>query len=235
MANVVKDIRHDIAGRIGTAFNPGAILRALNRVYKEINIDLLCVEDNLAIAAGEFSDSDKSCDIPANYIRVFNIVPGVGTLYGLDYIPKEKWNPTLHLNHDVFTMMNGEFVFGNVGAASAFTFYYYSAGLELVDGEDNQFEDVVPSGLESYDSDTQTNTPEWDEAYWPLLIYETCFELVPDYPLMKQDILKAAKLRALLKKANKNNQGVTPAILGGAGSYPRKRDPDYVDGKWVTR
>lgn len=228
--NVIKDLVFDIKNRINDpGFNPGTILRTLNDLYHMENRELQCLFKKLSLPAGTFSDTVKSYALPGDYVRLFAIIPGCSSLYTLTYINQEKWNPNQYRNQNVFTMLAGEFVFGNVSAESSFDLYYWSTGKTLIDAEDTE----IGEG-KTYSAETYSNSLEWPADFHRLLVYETCLELV-DYPKAKQDALKAEELRTNLRKWAKNQQAVTPQIIGGLGGGNVQRDPDYVDGLWVTR
>lgn len=225
--NVVKDLTFDIKNRIADwRYNPGTVLRTLNDLYHLENRELQCLLKKLSLPAGTFSDT-QSYAIPSDFVRLVNVVPG-SSLYTLIYVNQERWNPNQYRNQDVFTMLNGEFVFGNVAAESSFDLYYWSTGKTLIDAEDSEI------GEGKTYSDDYSNTPEWPSDFHRLLVYDTCLELV-DYPKAKQDSFRAEEIRTNLRKWAKNQQAVTPEIIGGLGDFQLKRDPDYVDGLWVTR
>lgn len=229
MANEVANLIYDIGLRLGNPnlsdpLNPVAILRVMNHLYRDINEEYRCLEKKLVIPAGTFSSVVNYYTVPADFMELFNIIPGETTIYGFDYIPKEEWNMNQYQNHDVFTILNGQFVFGNVSDQTALDFYYYSYGLELVNKADAA---VVAA--------TETNTPEWNKRFWRLLVYAACLELSPDYPFLQKDVLEVEKIKAALNSFSRNRQSVTPSIMGGLGTYKRKMDPDYVNGQWVTR
>jgi len=229
MANEVKNLLYDVGLLLGNPNladpqNPVAVLRIMNHHYRNINADLKCCEKKLALAAGTFSSSIYYYTIPSDMIEIFNIIPGETTLYGLDFVPKERWNINQYQNHDTFTILNGRLEFGNVDANTALDIYYYSAGLELVNKADA---DVTAA--------TEVNTPEWQKRFWRLLVYLTCMELKPEYEFFAYWARAAEALKAELAAANRNKQSITPTVMGGANQFQAKLDPDYVNGMWVTR
>jgi len=221
--NIVKNIIFDVTDRIGDKFNPGAVVRAMNRVYQSLNREYLCLEKSFTIPENTFSDEVKSFDIPSDFIKEIHVLPSGSTMGPYVYIPKEQWAAYRMKNLRVYTKLAGAFHFGNVNSESVIDISYYSFGLELVEKEDDDFEA------------TQTNTPEWDRDFWALLLYETCFELVPEYPMIQRDMNSAIRLRSELGRHNKNQRSNSPAIMGGPGIPPQRIDPDRVDGLWVMR
>lgn len=235
MANVAKDLVFDVEQRIGKKENPGTVLRVMNQIYKALNRELQCVTREITIPSGTFSDTVKSFAVADHVIRPFNIIPEDTSLYTVIFVPKEQWNPNQLSGYDCFTMLNGYFVFSNVGSDTQdLTIYVKSTGKTLVAAEDALIESPAPAG--GYLSTDYANTPEWPTDFHRLLVYETAFELSAAYPNRANDERRADEMRTNLAKHGRNDQGVTPEIIGGlAGGQLRASDPDYVNGMWVTR
>ncbi len=233
--NAVNDLMYDVRHRIEDEnYNPTKLIRVMNREYWRLNRERKAVVQTVSLAAGTFSDVIKSYAIPSNFVKVLLIVPGTTSKYEITFIPSERWNPNQYLNQDVYTMLAGYFVFGNVNADTALTLYLQTIGKILVHAEDSEIGNPAPAG--GYLSTTYTNTPEWPEDLHELLVIETAMSLKPEYPMIKRDQEKREDLLAELSKyGRQREQAVTQQLVGGLGDYQRHRDPDYVNGQWVTR
>jgi len=233
--NVVNDLMYDVRHRIENEdFNAISLLRVMNRDYWRLNRERKAVVQTVSLPAGTFSDVIKSYAIPSNFVKVLLIVPGSSSKYEIVFVPSERWNPNQYLYQDVYTMLAGYFVFGSVDADTALTMYLQTIGKTLVSAEDVEIADPAPVG--GYLSTTYTNTPEWPADLHELLAIETAMSLVPKYPMMARDQKKREDLLAALSRyGRQREQAVTQQLIGGLGDYQRHRDPDYVNGMWVTR
>lgn len=236
MSNVVKNLIEDAAFRLGDpdmndSFPEPAIRTAMNAVYQQINEETKIVTATLEIEAGDLSDTVNYVDLPDGWIEPFNIAPTADSgLYTLTFVPKEMWNPNFHVYQDVFTVINGQIVFGNAGDDTAHTIYYKSSGKILVNAEDA---DVVAGG--TYPPTTYANTPEWKTRYYRALVYATCLEISSDYPQAPHDAAILVDMKSNMKRDARNRQMVTPNVVGGYAPGQRQADPDYIDGMVVTR
>ncbi len=234
MANIVSNLCFRTGHRLGDPGMDGdyphsLILDTMDEIYHSMNRDKLCVEKLLSIPTGTFSETVNTFQLPADFIQPFLIVAGGNIAdVGYKYIPKISWNETLYQCSYLFTILNGNLVFGGVGSESSLDIYYYSEGLTLVDAAD----DAVAAG--------EVNTPEWPASLHRLLVYLTALELKPDYPSAQLDMVRAIDLAAKLERANKDQQNITPihidpALQLGGNSMRSNLDPEYYNGQWITR
>ena len=206
MPNLIGELIEDVAARINQrrkeTIKEPAIRRAMIRIYKALNMETKCIEKTYEITAGMFSSSVNYIAKPSDFFQVYKFrVDGEDA--EIDYIEKELFDES---NTDTTFTIEGDYIyFSNVGADSYFTMHYYSLGGTLVNKEDAD----LATGEE--------NTPDWPSGMEWALLYGAATDLVKDYPMYQNDLVKFMeyKNRLMGLKTGAMRQSVTPNIVGG--------------------
>lgn len=215
MANWVNNTIQDVQFRIGKLddvnYHPAAILRAMNRLYQRLNRQYLCLEKTITLdSSSDYYVSAGAWGLPADWIKPFWIDPEV------DFKDPEQYNPDED-EAGTSTIVNGQLKMANVDATASYEVWYFSTGLDFVDED---------SGL----GDTEINEPEWtQESLFQIILYGTCLDLSPDYPLRNKDIVEYDRLESALAGLLYNKQDITPQITGGFGKQTERQD-EYEQG-----
>jgi hypothetical protein len=205
MANVVNNIIQDVVFRTKEK-NAVMILRALNRVYTRLNRKYKPIQKELEM---DFADvyPVTTWAKPDDLIEIYNIDP----LY--EFVPANKWSD--ERTGDYYTVDQNLFKFADVTEDTVVTVSYHSAGLTLVDADD----DDVGTG--------QTNTPEWPTDLHQILLYHTCLEIADKYPLMAKDIAALAEMEQHLGETRWRVQSRTAEPIGGLAPEITSDPDDY--------
>ena len=201
MANKVGELVRDIGYRIGDPklddFPPAVVLRAMRRVYGQLNEDLKVVERELSV---DFSSpgADDSVDdgywgLPADWIRPFKMS------VDYRYVPSKVFKNT---EYRTFTIYNNRIYFASVSADTTLTVCYYSAGYTLVDADDGD----VGTG--------EVNEPEYPDHLQDVLMYGTCIELTSKYDKFEVDVRRFLERKSALGRLSTYKQDVSPEKTG---------------------
>ena len=149
MSNAVGELIQDIAYRIGEAkmnepFTHAVILRAMRRVYQQLNEELKPIEKELSI---DFSDDPLDGDLDEGYYNLPSDCIAVSKIPDYRYVPYQAWKSS---ETKTFTVYLNRIYFSNVSSSLSLTIAYISAGYTLVDQD---------SGLAS----TEINEPEYPD------------------------------------------------------------------------
>jgi hypothetical protein len=210
VANWVNNTIQDVLFRVGKLddvnFHPAAVLRAMNRLYQRLNRKYLCLEKNITLdSESDYYVEDGVWGLPADWVKPFWIEPEV------DFKDPDLFDPDAD-ESGTSTIVNGQLRMANVDDTASYEVWYFSTGLELVDKDS----DLAAAEI---------NQPEWtQESLHQILLYGTCLDLSPDYPLRNQDLFNFEELRSELASLLYNKQDITPQIAGGFGKQTERQD-----------
>jgi hypothetical protein len=227
VANKIDEIIQDVQHRIGEydgnpPFTKASILRTINRIYKQLNSELKCLEKFHVYAAGTFDDDVYYVEKPEQMIMPYRFTDEDNNIIALDYVQPELWSK--ETSGATFTIMGintlgvgQQMYFSGVDAETAFIIWYYASGSELVDKDDAD----VGTG--------EANTPEWQLHYYDALYYGASIQLKQDYPMYESDVVQFNRLKKGLRESHYRKQmGVTPEIPGGIGISRNLDDYDIM-------
>lgn len=204
MANVVEEIQEDILFRLGDPagdnYRKPVVLRAMNRVYKQINSEdktrgLVSRETTFTFSASDITNEINYKTLPTDWLKPYRINP------------KRDWRePAVFRNDEQYTYTAdlSQITISSVSeATTTFTVRYFSSGWTLVNKEDA---DLAASG--------EVNTPEWPLFLHQLLLKATCLELNLEYPQAKQDMLDVKMLKSAAFSYVWSRQATDPVLSG---------------------
>ena len=214
MANEIKDYIEDVAFRVrdslmkqSQATPPGLILRAMNRIYMNLNRECLCIQKQWDIDFADPGDDDSPDDgyfiLPSDFIRPYRVRP---------YREFRFWD-----NFDInepykFSIFNNRIYFSLTETDSTFEVSYYSSGSTLVDKDDDDLE----TG--------ELNYPEYPDHLKGILVCATALEIAGDYPLIQKDIENYRKMHTDLLKITNDPEDVSQNITGPDPLYQTLND-----------
>jgi len=203
MSNWVNDTLDDVQDRLGRpdALEKPRVLRAMQRIYEELNRAYLLVEKSLVIAAGSFSESVQYVALPAGWLAPFRLEDANGIVTDFVYLEKQAWDGSC--TGVTISEFDGKLWFSGVSASTAYTIYYFALGSTLAAVEDAD----LTAG--------QVNDVEWNRGNKSMILYKTCLELSNDYPLAAADLVKAERLEKALVGSQANRQRLKALIVGG--------------------
>ena len=210
MANVVSDLVYDVAQRIGIdpammdepGLNFGSILRAMDRVYHQINRELKCIQIQYSLDEDSREEDEDYWVLPSDFVAVY-VWEGTDADKYSHRIPstfdyEEEYDWTIEGVGDEWRIIIPS-------AADDFdmNMHYYSEGLTIVSEADDDL------------AATETNTPEWPTSFHALLMYATCLEVSADYPHREQDIINVARMKEQLAGLKRSFQTTDPTVAQG--------------------
>ncbi|MBC8458845.1 MAG: hypothetical protein H8D67_12700, partial [Deltaproteobacteria bacterium] len=199
MSNPVGDLIEDVAYRIDemrmeAPYTHAVILRAMRRVYQQLNEELKVIEHEFEVDFSSPGVNDSLADgywgLPYDCIVPFKVP-------NYRYVPNEAWKDS---ENYTFTIYNNRIYFANASESLALTVAYYSSGYTLVD-------DDSPSG-------TDVNEPEYPDHLQQILLYGTAIELKNDYPKFESDIRSFLRLKSALGRTHTLKQLVSVEKTG---------------------
>jgi len=214
MSNAVGELIQDVAYRIGEPkmeepFTHAVILRAMNRVYQQLNEELKVIERELSIdfsAPGALDSVDDGYwHLPDDCVALFKVP-------NYRYVPSEAFSNT---ESYTFTIYMNRIYFANADENLSLTVAYLSSGYTLVDQD---------SGL----GDTEVNEPEYPDFLQQILLYRTAIELKNDYPKFESDIRTFMQLKSALGRRRTLKQLVSVEKTGPQ-KYSTLVDTDDYD------
>ncbi len=193
--STVTELVEDVGFKIGDPDHDDiiqpVILRAMNRVYQQLNMRYLSLEAEFSISAGDLTSVIYKA-VPADWIRAFRISPK------RDFRAKEVF---LDDESNTFTVYLSRVYIANGDADSAFTIGYFSSGLVLLD------EGSPVSGV-------SVSTPEWPTHLHQILFYSTALEVSKDYPGRVEDAQMVLGLKQELSKLRFFHDLSSPNVSG---------------------
>ncbi|NOY58911.1 MAG: hypothetical protein GXO75_08245 [Calditrichaeota bacterium] len=201
-SEIIEDVVHRVGVSVLRENGPKFILRAINRVYHQLNRELLCLTRKTTF--NSFTDTVNYVDRPSDLIQFFAMDPAY------DYVDLQDFM-LASTDQKIFTFKGDKIYFYNVDSSTSIEAWYYSTGYEIVD------KDTPATG--------ETNVPEWvEEDLHQILVYGTALDLSPDYPFRQRDEALFFKLKARLSEV-KDFSHTTPKIIGGAVKIYQTNDP----------
>lgn len=197
---ILEDVMHKIGRAVTSRYGVKSMLRQLNDLYRRYNTQLRgAVKGTETITFASDAEAPFTHTLPADFLEPYHIDPHA------------VWRPPSVFDDEeagVYTIDQGLMQF--VGAAgSTFTVKYFSRGKELV------VVDTYETFVDDYDSDTQTESPEWDAEYHWLLVLSLATHLDNEYKMYEQDLADRAQLEKDLKRHSRVSQTSANPIIEG--------------------
>lgn len=176
---------------------PG-ILQIVNRAYKNVNREKLCLEKSY-----EVTESEAGTVLPTDWIRAF--AHDQDELFYVDY---REFDPKV--DH-TYTIVNNTIYFGSPDSSNTVTFYYYSSGYKLVRSD---------AGIK------EVTIPEWrEESLHSYLYYAVLVELGI---ANKFEIAEYVRIKSELNTLNYDKDDINPTrTVPLVGSPKNKYIDDY--------
>jgi len=199
VSEILQDIIWGLPKDIFQRYGEQGILRAINRIYKNLNRELLCLEKEL-----EITETSTGYSLPADWIKAFACDDD-----DLVYVNPEVFDPD---ENGFYTIRANKMYFGSPATDNSVKFYYYSSGLTLVSG-------TPLAG--------QVSTPEWQEAsLHSILIYGARAELSKKHDGYVDDVLEFRRLKIQLGTLNYERDSISPSRIVPHQTSPKNR---YID------
>lgn len=203
----IEDILNDIVSRLPeevfARYGEPGILRAINRLYHNLNRETECLEKNHTLAG------DHPFALPDDVIKIFDIRDQNDDQ--IVFVNPEVFDSE---EDDYWTIRNRCIEISSYDETSeTFTIQYFSSGFELV--------------ITVADPLTEVNEPEWPEkSLHSILFYGVVTELSQKHDSYKQDRLEYYRLKNELMRLNWDKQSATPSRIVPHQAPPANK---YVD------
>jgi hypothetical protein len=204
VVDILNDVIVKLPLAIFTKYGEPGVLRAMNRIYHNLNRECECLEKSTTL-----SGVNHPFTIPTDMIKIFDI-------------KDQNGDQVVYVNPEVFdedddgfwTIRNNKIEISNYDSdEDSFILHYFSSGLEL-------FVTVL-------DALTEIAAPEWPEvSLHSVLYYGTLTELCTVHETYQQDRIEFYRLKGQLMQMNYDRQSSTPSR-----SIPHQASPanKYID------